>query len=328
MVASPAAANVPPMSWPRAVAFAVLSVFGAHRVQSQLTGAHALIAFGIKSGTQPPPSVLAAPTYVQWDVHEIRGPSGQRIPIGGFDVQSAALLVWVVTPKKLWHANYGFMVVVPTMSNSLELPRLGFSTSSSLGFGDVYVQPLNLGWHTPRADYQAGLAFYAPTGRFTPGANDNKGLGMWSFEQSAGATFYFDSAKVWSISALAFNESHTKKRGVDLRAGDMLTVEGGAGGTFSKGALTLGPVYGAQWKLTNDHVGLPLPADVPLGRNRIYTAGPEVTAALPLKLPWTASITARYLWDFDARSSFQGKRFIAFVTAGKLHLSPTASAPH
>src|SRR4051812_30486023 len=42
---------------------------------------------------------------------------------------------------------------LPWISNSLGLPRVGFESSSSLGFSDIYLQPVNLGWHTPRADY-------------------------------------------------------------------------------------------------------------------------------------------------------------------------------
>ncbi|MGH9887162.1 MAG: hypothetical protein ACREBE_16670, partial [bacterium] len=88
----------------------------------------------------------------------------------------------------------------------------------------------------------------------------------------------------------------------------------------------LGPVYGAQWKLTDDRISA-VPPSVPIGRNRIYTAGPEVTATLPAKLPWITSITARYLWDFGARSSFQGQRLIVFATIGKLRLPASALAP-
>src|SRR5262249_62434303 len=130
---------------------------------------------------------------------------------------SASLFGWVVTPKKLLGGNYGFQFVVPYVSNALQLPRLGISNRSTLGLADIYLMPVNLGWHTQRADFMTDLALYTPSGRFHPDADDNKGLGMWSYELSAGTTVYFDTTKRWHAAALAFYEIHSKKRGMDLR---------------------------------------------------------------------------------------------------------------
>ena len=41
-----------------------------------------------------------------------------------------------------------------------------------------------------RADFIAGYGFYAPTGRYEAGADDNIGLGMWSHEIQGGTTLY------------------------------------------------------------------------------------------------------------------------------------------
>ena len=44
--------------------------------------------------------------------------------------------------------------------------------------------------------------------------------------------------------------------------------------------------------------------------------------------PWVASLTARYLWDLGAKSSFEGKRLIIFLTLGWLNIPPKgAEAP-
>lgn len=294
------------------------------RVAAQLSGAHALTAFGLKSGSQPPPGYYLAPTYFNWDVDQIRNSSGDKISIGGFHVNSLAFFGWYVSPHKMLGATYGAQIVVPWISNALELPRLGLSSSTSMGFGDLYIMPINLGWHEKQADFMAGLAMYAPTGRYEAGGDDNHGLGMWSFELSGGSTYYFDQKKSWHASALAFYETHTNKRHQDLQVGDVLSIEGGVGGSFLKEqALTAGLAYGAQWKLTSDG-GADFPSAIVTGKNRIYTLGPEATYAIN-NLPWTTSITARYLWDTGARTSFQGRRFIAFVTIG--YLDPLPKAP-
>jgi hypothetical protein len=42
------------------------------------------------------------------------------------------------------------------------------------------VNPVQLGWHTPRADYLAGYTVFIPVGEWELGGDDNTGLGMWS----------------------------------------------------------------------------------------------------------------------------------------------------
>ena len=230
-----------------------------------------------------PPGSFLVPTYFGWDVEQIRDRNGNEVPLD-LTVNSLALFTWVVTPKKLLGGNYGFQVVVPFLSNSLELPRLGFENNLSLGLSDIYVQPVNLGWHTPRADYMAGLAFYAPTGSYEPGGNENRGLGMWSFELSGGSTLYFDRKQQWHASALAFYEIHTSKEDQDLKPGSILTIEGGLGGTFLKGALNAGLAYGAQWKVTEDS-GDDFPSSVLPGKNHIYTTRTRGVVHGPLPAP-------------------------------------------
>jgi hypothetical protein len=137
---------------------------------------------------------------------------------------------------------------------------------------------------------------------------------------------YLDSAQHWQISALGFYETHSKKRGRDLRAGDILSIEGGLGGSFLRDELIAGGIYGGQWKVTSDG-DADFPSDVLPGRNHAYTVGPEATYTLYAKLPWTTSITARYLWDTGARASLEGKRFIMFLSLGQLQLKPRVTPP-
>jgi len=315
------------MTWASRVglAFIVLVAIVGRRAEAQLAGEHQLIAFGLKSASAPPPGFFLAPTFFDWDVDKIKTRDGSEIPIGGLSVRSLAFFGWGVTSKKLLGANYGFQFVVPLVSSSLEFPRLGLQTGSGLGLADMYFQPINLSWHTNKADFVAGVAFYAPTGSYQPNGNDNKGLGMWSFELSGGATLYLDAKQQWHFSALGFYEIHTNKEDQDLKVGNIMTVEGGLGGTFLKGGLNVGVVYGAQWKVTDDS-GADFPSTLLPGRNHIYTIGPEATLVGLYKPPWIASVTARYLWDTGAQSSFEGQRLMIFVTLGRLHPPPGGAA--
>ena len=82
----------------------------------------------------------------------------------------------------------------PTLATgSLTLPFLGDGTTvqtGSLQLADTWFQPLNLGWHLPRADVRVGYAFMAPTGVYTPGSTTNIGSGYWGNHFNGAGTFY------------------------------------------------------------------------------------------------------------------------------------------
>ncbi|MCX6628450.1 MAG: transporter [Candidatus Solibacter sp.] len=75
---------------------------------------------------------------------------------------------------------------------------------------------------------------------------DNTGLGLWGFEPSIGTTVYLDKTKTWSASTLASFEFNGDKRGTKTHVGDLLTLEGGLGRKFLKGAAKAGLVYYGQ----------------------------------------------------------------------------------
>jgi hypothetical protein len=228
---------------------------------------------------------------------------------GSIDMNSYAASVWYVSDFKLLGANYGFILFPAFTNNALEAPVFGLDQSTNTGFTDLYFQPLNLGWHTQRADFTAGLGVVAPTGRFEPGAPDNLGLGMWSFEPFAGATVYFDEARTWHFATTAFYEMHTKKRNTDIRVGDILTLEGGLGKSFLGGTLIVGASYYAQFQIAHDEVGPdiePLLKGRKLARQRVFGVGPELTIPIMTSNTLYGFLNARFFWEMGARSTLEG----------------------
>jgi hypothetical protein len=245
---------------------------------------------------------------------------------GSQTIQAGVPLVIYVSPKKILGANYGAMAVMPFASGSLEAPGLGLQENASAGPSDLYVMPLQLGWHTTRADITTGLAFFAPTGRYSAGASDNLGKGMWSYEVSGGTTVYLDSARSLSVAAMASWETHTKKEGElqigkttlsDVKVGQLLTIEGGVGKSFLHGAASLGMAYYAQWKVTADDFGLGL-SDLPAGpepdKHRVFGIGPDVTIPIATKSTLIALVNARYLWETGAQIKTQGQSLLVTTT--------------
>jgi hypothetical protein len=283
---------------------------------AQFNGHNLRSDFGLNSGTQPDPAFYAGVFYVNYNVDDLLDRNGDRLPTQGeLNVNAIAPYLWWVSDFQILGANYGVFAALPATNNALEAPIFGLDSETGIGLGDFYLQPINLGWHTPHADFMAGLGVYAPTGRYEDGADDNTGLGMWSFELSGGATVYFDEARTWHLSALAFWETHTDKEDSDARVGDLLTIEGGLGKSWMDGALSLGIAYFAQWKLTHDDLGTPLNRINPdPHRHRIFGVGPELVLPLATKKKFYGSLVLRYLWDVGVRSNTQGQSFIVMAT--------------
>ena len=293
---------------------------------AQFNGHNTRGDYGLQSASQPPPGwYLITPIYLNYHVDVFKDANGDPVlpdepdPI---DVDAYVLgLIWV-SQSKIFGANYSFQLYPAWTNNNLEVPVLGVEQSTSTGFADFYLQPINLGWHTKRADYTAGVGVYAPTGRYEFGADGNIGLGMWSFELFGGATAYFDKAKRWHFAALGFYETHTEKDGTDIRVGDMLPLEGGLGWSFLQGTANVGAAYNAQWKVTDDDLGgldidgllAELGLDFPIGRNRVYGIGPEVSFPIATKKKLIAFLSFRYLWEFGARTSLEGETFMFSAT--------------
>ena len=225
----------------------------------------------------------------------------------------------LVTPKKLFGANYGIMAALPFSTIRPERASLQ-GNESGWGYNDTYVVPLYLGWHTPRADFIAGYGFFAPTGRYEAGATDNVGLGMWSQEIQGGATVFLDAAKKFSVATTAYLEFHSDKKDQDLKVGTLLTLEGGAAYNVPKIGGEFGVGYYLQTKLTDDSG-----ADVPVtalralnlyGRNRLFGIGPDVTMGVFKHGATIGLVSLRYLWESAGKSSFQGSTlFVMFTIA-------------
>jgi len=183
------------------------------------------------------------------------------------------------------------------------------------GFGDVYVQPMKVGWKMARTDMVAGYAFYAPTGLYMPRASGGIGHGQWTHQFSLGGMVYFDRAKTWSISALTSYDLNQRKEGIDITRGDTLQFQGGAGKTFrpsGKAFQTVGigvAGYGL-WQVRDDR-GADLPAVLRGARDLALGVGPELNSTLA---PIRSQITLRYCRDIAVKSRPQGQILIIQLT--------------
>jgi hypothetical protein len=296
-------------SIPRRAAFAVLllALTGA-AAHAQYLGFNAIGDYGLKSGSQPGPGVYAlTPSFYRASYDGLRNASGDKVT--NLDVSMSFLITGaqVTTEKKFLGATYGFQVLPIFINNRLTFPTPNVEKSTGMGWGDMYFQPVNLGWRTKKADFLAAYGIWAPTG------TQGRTLHFWGHELAGGTTYYFDEKKNWHLAGTAFFDMQQTRKDQDIRVGNYLTLEGGAGRSFMKGAINVGAAYAFQWKVSDDS-GSAVPAISRGNRNRVYAAGPSVSMPVFAKGPVVALVNASYLWEFGARTNFEGDVFIVGLT--------------
>lgn len=154
--------------------------------------------------------------------------------------------------------------------------------------------------------------FFAPTRKWSLGATDNAGLGMWSHDLQAGTTIRLDKKREWSTSGSATLELHSTKKDSDLQVGNVLTLEGGTGRAFYTPVsgspipqiVNVGAMYYGQFKVSADTgTGPLLDPRLADGKDHVFGAGGEASVFLPkAKL----LLDARVVAEFGAHTTTQG----------------------
>ena len=292
---------------------------------AQLNGSHTPGDYGVQSGSQPSPGFYAALFYLRYDADTIKDADGNIVRLspsapGSLAVSAVAPLAWYVSKAKILGANYGAMVVLPFANASIEAPAFAIGDTVDTSVSDLLVRPLDLGWHTARADVTAGFQFYAPTGRYERGGSDNIGKGMWAYEPFLGTTVYFDEKRTVSLATTAYWEFHGNKKDTDVKVGQILTLQGGVGKSFLGGGLITGAAYYAQWKLTEDQLAeFELPGRPPIGvtvpgKHKVFGFGPDVTLPIATKSKLFALVNIRYLWEAGAQLKTEGHTLVVTAT--------------
>ncbi len=292
---------------------------------AQFNGHNLLGDFGLMAGSQAPPGFYAGYLTARYSTDTLRGPQGGTLPGSGersLETYAHMGVVNWVLDKKVLGANIGGMAAFPVMNLAIDFPGLDFGPQE-FGYADTYVQPINLGWKTSRADAIVGYGFSAPNGRYEPGGDGNRGRGFWSHEFSLGSTVYFNEARTWHVATTGFYETHTRRKGDDVRVGDTLTLEGGLGKTVMQ-IINVGAAYYAHWKVTTDDVPrideLPeniggIAQDIIGTKHRVYGVGPEFSIFLPTKMDGNnvesgLNFVVRYFWETGAINKTEGRSFL------------------
>ena len=268
--------------------------------------------YGMKAGTMPDPGLYAGMFgNIEWD-DEIKNGNGDTLHGPKLTQEIFGPLIMYVSTFKIFGADYAAELAIPFANLRAEFPRFrDFSQSSGLALSQLYVVPFSLGWHlkdplplaSGGADITVHYAFYAPTGRYTPGDPTNTSLGMWSNEISARVTAYFDKDREWHGSAALFYDFNSKKQDQDWTTGNPFTFMGGLGRNYgAKDSLLSGwaGITGySQYQVTST-TGVDAPEILKANKARIYSIGPEFATL-------QGALIIRYFWEFGGKASYQGQ---------------------
>jgi hypothetical protein len=288
--------------------------FAAAPCEAQLNTQHIKGTTGLKSGSQPPPGIyFVAPLVYVYNSDEVKNRDGDRLPIDAdLTVTAFGGGISVVTQKTLLGGHYGFSVLFPLGANN-RIQGTEIDANPGAGLTDSVISPISLGWHSPRADAIAAYNIFAPTGRYTNGATDNTGLGMWGHELAFGTTVYLTESRRYHAATLMSFNFQTEKEDSETKVGNAMNLEGGLGADFLEGGLTVGLNYYASFKLTDDRIE-GVPGVLIRGKNKVFALGPEMQLALAKSNTVYGFVKVNYQWEVYARTAPQGAAFTILTT--------------
>ncbi|MCE5324354.1 transporter [bacterium] len=99
-----------------------------------------------------------------------------------------------VTKTKVLGSNYAFAAVIPVLKARLSAtiespPPVRNFDKSMIGFGDIVLAPIVLGWHNGRSHKLAQFVVYVPSGNYNVERLVNSGLNRWAIEFDYWYTF-------------------------------------------------------------------------------------------------------------------------------------------
>jgi hypothetical protein len=257
-----------------------------------------------------------------------RGGAGVTLDVDvDLDIYALApTLIWV-SEWKILGAKYGAFIT-PSLANTSIGASLATTTgrgvdpdTSQFAMGDLFVQPLWLGWTRTHWDIALGYGFYAPVGQYdtstvtlpggatvTAESADNIGLGFWTHQFQGAATWYPWAHKATAVNAVLTYELHSDKEDFDLTPGQNLTLNWGISQFLplrkdQKLLLEAGVTGYSSWQIADDSGS---DARNPSVHDEVHAVGGQLGLTY---VPWAASLNMHYFGEFAAQDRFQGQVF-------------------
>jgi hypothetical protein len=189
--------------------------------------------FGLNAGVMPDPGFTYSNITVNYSAQTLKDANGNTVPAkGSFDLWVVENMFFYVPNFTVLGGKMVFAIYAPTLANgSVTEETLGVK-AGGVGVADIAFQPLTLSWKFERVDLWVGDQIVAPTGRYTPGANDNVGSGYWGNQVMSGTTVYLTRNKGTTANLFTDWETHGQRQNSPLFhevPGQAFTMEWGIG---------------------------------------------------------------------------------------------------
>jgi hypothetical protein len=223
---------------------------------------------------------------------------GNKTRIPTSNATANRTILGYVFDTDIFGADYFPAVIVP-LANQLVRPQP--ESRKDFQLADLILQPVALGWHFDEWHPLVAYNIWLPTGRFNAGAANNTGKGLISHLFQFGVTWLESSEKPWSWTVIGRYEFFGKQETTDIRPGQVLTIDGGAGKEIFKG-FDLGLTGYFTTQTTRESGSAP---GTDTSRYRTFGVGPEINWRLGF-LPKGSNIGLRSYWEFGSRNLAQG----------------------
>jgi len=294
---------------------------------------------GLNAGILPDPGVSLVNINLGYSSSVLNGPRGNAVPVqGSYNIWVVENLVYYVPSVKVLGGNLAFSVAQPSLANgSATVPLFGIN-AGGFGFTDTFVQPFTLGWSAKRIAFYTGYAFFAPTGRYSPGATNNIGSGYWGNHFLTGTTLYLTKNQGTSANLFTDWEFHGSRQEVDnarITPGQTFTDEWGLGQALplkkDQSILAqLGGVGYDQWQVSANGGTIPnpipggplLPARL-LPYYSVHAAGIQANFVMPGK---NFIAYFKYYWEYSSQARPIGNT-MAFGASWTFRIPKAQKAP-
>ena len=281
------------------------ALLASSAADAQVRGVYPTGMSATGSGFAPAPGWAYSNLFIANTRDERVGPAGETLATGEQSVHlDLNTFSWGTAGRVFAGARFAATATIILSRNSLESDVNG-SLGGGGGMGDLFVQPVMLGWTKGQYDWRAAYGIVAPTGRFEAGADDNVGAGYWTHAFSTGITYRSAEEQSNSLSAFFMYELHGKQETTDVRPGDTLTIDASwmhAAARRTNLEVQVGIVGYAQWQ-TTDKRGPGVTPEEGSDHYQVHALGLASSVAWPER---RSSLGVKLFREFDARSTFEG----------------------
>jgi hypothetical protein len=280
----------------------------------------------VRDMAQPPPGLfviwynlfISTDSYYDRDGNELNTLALSQIDPALPDVDfKVDLNAFATVPALFWASSFSvlggrYMVGISpnyTTANGTIVSEVGLvdttitevEEGSVSGISDLFVVPAGLSWGFKQSDITLTYGFYAPTGKYTTGADDNVGLGFWTHQfQGYGYYYPFPSRATALMVGLTY-ELTSKIEDRDMNPGNRFTLEWGLSQYLSE-RFEVGVQGGHNWQISDDS-----------GKDVFWDSSfrdRKSTVAFSAGYwPWQNRLylSVKYAFDFGIRQRFKNK---------------------